>query len=72
MHQRVHHPYVTRCIKKGNRQRSAAKVKRMLLSILKPLIRTTIQLQSGSTWGWGEERNLCGRSTFLIWYVMYL
>ena len=33
----------TRGIKKENRQRSAAKVKRMLLSILKPPIRMTIQ-----------------------------
>ena len=35
LHQRVHHPYVTRGIKKENLQRSAAKVKRMLLTILK-------------------------------------
>ena len=71
LHQRVYHPYVTRGIKKENRQRSAAKVKRMLLSILKPLIRTTIQLQSGSTWGWGVGRNLCRRSTFNSWIGMW-
>ena len=50
-----------------NLRRSAANIKRMILCILKPPICMTIQLQSDSTWGWGEGRNLCGRSTFLNW-----